>query len=271
MNLEKQESTSLCASEAPIVDTHCHLDFDVIHHRLEAELSRCAALGVKGFLVPGVKRDFWARLFELESKFSCCRISIGLHPYYILEHRLEHLDDLQGRLYESRSISAVGEIGLDKYCPLWDLQVVLFREQVRIAQCFDLPIIVHARKAHSDILQYLTKGKFSGRGVIHGFSGSFELALAYLDKGLYIGVGGVITYPRASKTRAAITRLPLDRLLIETDSPSMPLYQQAEGSNLPSNVTKVLDTLCCLKGLSRSEVIEQLYKNSCCFLGVDAW
>jgi TatD DNase family protein len=254
-----------------IVDTHCHLDFDELQPLLAADMERCALRGIQGFLVPGVKREFWRRQEALQSAYPNCRIALGLHPYFIGEHQLEDVDKLRVWIDSHKGVSAIGEIGLDKEVDQWDLQIELFRLQVRLASRYSLPILIHSRKSHSEVLHLLADEKFRGCGVVHGFSGSYELAMEYWRKGIYIGVGGVITYPKATKTRAAISRMPLCSLLIETDAPSMPIYQQVGRHNLPSNIVHVLNALTSLRVEPEAVVRDQVYENSCILLGLNKW
>ncbi|MCP5205658.1 MAG: TatD family hydrolase [Hahellaceae bacterium] len=254
-----------------IVDTHCHLDFEALQPLLAAEMAKCTLSGIQGFLIPGVKREFWRRQEALKSEYPNCRIALGLHPYYIGEHHLDDVDKLREWITCRKGVCAIGEIGLDKEFDRWDLQIELFRLQVRLASQYSLPILIHSRRAHSEILHLLVDEKFRGRGVVHGFSGSYELAREYWRKGIYIGVGGVITYPEASKTRAAISRMPLCSLLIETDAPSMPIYQQEGRYNLPSNIIRVLNALSSLRAEPEAVVRDQVYENSCILLGLNKW
>lgn len=254
-----------------IVDTHCHLDFDELQPLLTADMARCAQNGVRGFLIPGVKREHWDRQRVLISKYPNSRLAFGLHPYFISEHHLDDVDKLQGLIDGCGDVSAIGEIGLDKEFGKWDLQVKLFRLQVRLANRCALPILIHSRKSHAEILHLLVEEGFHGSGVIHGFSGSYELAMAYWRKGIHIGVGGVITYPNATKTRLTISRMPLRSLVLETDSPSMPVYRQQGKYNVPSNIIRVLSELLALRGEPKEFVVQQVYENSCALLGLNKW
>ncbi|STS88190.1 hydrolase TatD family [Klebsiella variicola] len=144
---------------------------------------------------------------------------------------------------------AVGEIGLDLYRddPQFDRQQALLEEQLRLAKRYDLPVILHSRRTHDKLAMLLKKHALPRTGVVHGFAGSLQQAERFVQLGYKIGVGGTITYPRASKTREVMARLPLSALLLETDAPDMPLNGFQGQPNRPEQVARVFDALCELR------------------------
>ncbi|MGB5444145.1 MAG: TatD family hydrolase, partial [Psychromonas sp.] len=134
--------------------------------------------------------------------------------------------------------------------------------QLKIAQQLALPVILHVVKKQGRMLEILRQQKFTQGGVYHAFSGSAEVALAFIKLGFKIGVGGVITYPNSVTTRATIAALPLESLVLETDAPDMPVYQQEQADNSPLNLLKVFAALMTLRSESESELASQLYLNT---------
>ncbi len=229
------------------IDSHCHLDFECLTETLESLLLACQTEGIERFVVPGVEVDRWPRLCSLANRFPQISIALGMHPCFIDAHPDDGLDRLDKALGSRRQVIAVGEIGLDRSAPFWARQVTLFEGQVELAVKHSLPIIVHSRKAHSDVLAILKRQKYTGCGVLHGFSGSVQDGMQFVKRGFYLGVGGVITYPRASKTRNAIARLPLSSLVLETDSPDMPPFGHQGEVNTPLSIKQVFHCLCHLR------------------------
>ncbi|MCG8614493.1 MAG: TatD family hydrolase [Pseudomonadales bacterium] len=261
----------------PLFDTHCHLDFPVFDGSRDQVIQRSVALGVTHFIIPGTEVVKWQDQIALFGSRRNCYLAFGLHPYFIEKHTDSDLDELINRLSRygdpesaggltdpnnRRKCVAVGEIGLDRTVSCWERQLHIFQEQVRIAKQFRLPVIVHSRKSHSDVIGILRRMKFDSGGVIHAFSGSYQDACQFIDCGLSIGVGGVITYPRARKTRQAIQRLPLDSLVLETDSPDMPLQGEQGKCNTPEQLPRILQVLSELRQESVGVLESALYDNA---------
>lgn len=246
-----------------LYDTHCHIDFQVFDEDREQVLETAAEVGVERFMVPGVSVEQWPRLQQLVNRFSSWRFALGLHPWFIQQHNLNQINELEQALDTAHErLRAVGEVGLDATCDNSELQRKLFIEQLTLAKNYRLPVIIHHRKT-LETTHSLVKQHGPETGVIHAFSGSYEQAMKFVDCGYKLGVGGVITYPRAQKTRQAIARVPLSALVLETDSPDMPVCGHQGERNEPARVTKVLDVLAELRGVSKSWLSDALWKNSC--------
>jgi len=245
-----------------LADTHCHLDFSQFDQLRSRLLSECQASSIELIVVPGVKRSGWGAILELAREFGTVRPALGLHPYFVSDHEASHLDDLASSLARLGSeVCAVGEIGLDATIGDIDRQIFFFEQQLGIAQQFQRPVIIHSRKKHSQIVRALKSYRLPG-GVVHAFSGSLEEAESLISVGLVIGVGSVITWPRASKTRNAISQLPLASLVLETDSPDMPVCGQAKGGATPLNVLRVFDSLCEIRTETPDHLAATLWENS---------
>lgn len=255
-----------------LTDTHCHLDFPPFGDPAErrALLDRAGQLGVRRFIVPAVRAASWQGLLEWQAQEPRVQIALGLHPYFVAEHSESDISQLRTLLARHRErVVAVGEAGLDQALsePDYPRQLQLFEQQLILACEFDLPLILHVRKAHPDALRLLKQYQLPRGGVLHGFSGSFELAQSYIGLGFKLGIGGTITYPRAAKTRRTAARLPADSLLLETDSPDMPLYGYQGQRNSPERLPQVLATLAELRQELHperlSELARQLEQNCC--------
>lgn len=159
---------------------------------------------------------------------------------------------------------AVGEIGLDLYRddPQFDRQQALLEAQLRLAKRYDLPVILHSRRTHDKLAMLLKKHNLPRAGVVHGFAGSLQQAERFVQLGYKIGVGGTITYPRASKTRDVMARLPLSSLLLETDAPDMPLNGFQGQPNRPEQAARVFDALCELRAEPAQEIEAALLANT---------
>jgi len=231
-----------------LVDSHCHLDFADFNLDRIAVLARAKAKGVQHFLVPGIGAHNWPAVLALASQHEGVYPALGIHPYFLASFDVGHLQLLDGYLATAKNVVAVGEFGLDKMVDFpFEQQLQICKQQLLLAKKYNLPVILHCRKAHNELIQLLQQVKLPRGGVIHGFSGSSQLGLQYIKLGFKLGIGGVITYPRAAKTRQAASELPLTSLLLETDSPDMPISGYQGGRNEPANITEVLQTLTKLR------------------------
>ena len=187
---------------------------------------RAAQAGVGRIIVPAISAERFSRVLALAAQHEALYAALGMHPIVIEEHTDEGLAQLEALMAQRPpKLVAVGEIGLDLYRddPQFDRQTqALLEAQLRLAKRYDLPVILHSRRTHDKLAMLLKKHALPRTGVIHGFAGSLQQAERFVQLGYKIGVGGTITYPRASKTREVMARLPLSALLLETDAPDMP-------------------------------------------------
>ena len=247
------------------VDTHCHFDFDPFCGNEEASLRLATEAGVEKIIVVGVAADRYAGVMALAERWKPLYAALGTHPMAIDQHQDAHLDELESYLRQrSEKLVAIGEIGLDLYIenPQFEKQERVLDAQLRLAKKYDLPVILHSRRTHDKLAQHLKRLDVPRRGVVHGFAGSEQQALAFIRAGYAIGVGGTITYERASKTRNTIARLPLSSLLLETDAPDMPLQGFQGQANRPERVKNVWQSLCELRDESPQEIAETLRENT---------
>lgn len=247
------------------IDTHCHFDFPPFMGKEAQSLQLAAAAGVERIIVPATGSSRFARVLRLAADFPPLYAALGLHPMFIEEHSEACLEVL-ATLLASRpeKLVAVGEIGLDLYRedPQFSLQQQVLDAQLRLAKQFDLPVILHSRRTHDKLAMQLKKHNLPRTGVVHGFAGSLQQAERFIQLGYMIGVGGTITYPRASKTREVMAVLPLDSLLLETDAPDMPLNGYQGQPNRPERVADVFTVLCELRPEPSEVIANALFVNT---------
>lgn len=248
-----------------LFDTHCHFDFDEFAASFPEQMSAATHAQVDKILIPSVGVFNWLRVKNLAAQYpAILRYALGFHPYF-LEHFADgQLQQLEVELTQRESACvAVGECGLDAMVEAnASLQERVFIAQLAMAQHARLPVIVHSRKTHNRLLQLIKQHRFTQGGVLHAFSGSEQQARQFIELGFKIGVGGVITYPRANKTRQAIRQLPIESLVLETDAPDMPLCGRQGEVNHPQYLIDVLDELALLRNEDQELLASQLWANS---------
>jgi len=257
-------------------DSHCHLDFKEFSSNpnlsTESLLKQCAKSDIHQIIIPAITPKNWEAVLALannrNNSTSDCKIfaCLGIHPWFLTDLQQQHLDDLAHKVSKNKTaIIAIGEAGLDgviaKQQNNLNQQKVFFEFQLYLAQQHQLPIIVHHRRSHNDIIALLKQAKVDRGGIIHAFSGSYQQACQYIDLGFKLGIGGTITYPRAEKTIKAIKRLPLSSLVLETDAPSMPLYGFQGESNSPLRLINIFEKLVELRHESPEEIAQEIEQN----------
>lgn len=247
------------------IDSHCHLDFCCFSDQLAALLEQLSESKITKLVIPGTQASRWDNIVHLSACHSPLYYALGIHPHCLTSFKPQDLAQLTMKLStRSKKCIALGEIGLDKFAVADEaLQESVFLEQLAIAEQFELPIILHCVKKQGRVLTLLKQQKFSRGGVYHAFSGSVEVAKEFIKLGFKLGVGGLITYPNATKTRETIAQLPLASLVLETDAPDMALYQQVDTINTPLNIITIFNVLSELRNESKAQLATQLYTNVC--------
>lgn len=254
-----------------LFDTHCHLDFAPLYQERDALLSASSQQGLRHLLIPGVRAADWPRIDAMLGRVGEVELwgGFGLHPCFTKDHTDDHLRQLERRLAErSERVIALGEVGLDGWPGVGHRpeQEYFFNAQLSLAQQFDLPVLLHVRKAHDQVLAQLRqRGRTwpSLRGIVHAFSGSVQQGLQYHDLGFKLGVGGACTYARAKKLQRTLAALPLEALVLETDAPDMaPAWMPGE-VNSPRQLPRILMVLATLRQESPDLVAAALWANSC--------
>ncbi len=247
-----------------LFDTHCHFDFAPFASNFPAELELAKQQGVERFLIPSIAPSNWREVTRLSKVYPDIYYALGFHPYFLDTDQPVNQALLEQWLtLRSKKCVAIGECGLDGMINVdRELQEFAFLAQLRLAKTFQLPLIIHARKTHNRLIQLIKKERFQFGGILHGFSGSYQQAMQFVELGFFIGVGGVITYPRAKKTRQAVSQLPEEVLVLETDAPDMPLSGFQGKVNHPKMLPKTLVCLAELRNTSAQTFANILWKNS---------
>lgn len=238
-----------------LIDTHCHLDAAEFDADRVSILASARAAGVGGFLVPAVGAADFDAVAALSRDNPDCRHAFGIHPMYVGQAGPDDLERLHARLVEGSAV-AVGEVGLDGFVPDGDLplQMRYFEAQLRLARDFDLPVVLHIRRAQDDILKFLRRIPVPG-GIAHAFNGSRQQADAFIKLGFRLGFGGAMTYPGSKRIRELAATLPLEAIVLETDAPDIPPAWCGGGRNDPANLARFAMELAALRGLAVEEVI----------------
>ena len=252
-----------------MIDSHCHLADDIFTADLDAVVARARAAGLERALVileagnpqeaaqAARAHDLWPEL----------RVAVGVHPH--AAHGFASDTSAAARLVRDQIAAtpqarAVGEIGLDYHYDFSPraVQHEVFRAQVGVARDLDLPVVIHTREADDDTMAILREGgKGALRGVLHCFTGTPSLARAALDIGFYISFAGIVTFPKAGELRDTARLVPLDRLLVETDSPFLAPVPHRGGRNEPARVVHVADTLAQITGRTVDELAQATTAN----------
>lgn len=237
-----------------LVDSHSHFDAAEFDADRAAAHARAVAAGVVAQIVPAVDAAGWPKLRQTCAGLPGLWPAYGLHPMYLDAHRPEHLPALRAWIERERPL-AVGECGLDYFVEGLDAEAQLFYfdGQLRLAREFDLPVIVHARRAVDAVIAAIRR--IGGlRGVVHSFSGSAEQAAQLHRLGFLLGIGGPVTYARANRLRKLVAGMPLEQLLLETDSPDQPGAAHRGQRNEPAHLLEVLDAIATLRKEPRDEI-----------------
>ncbi|VEG71452.1 deoxyribonuclease TatD-like protein [[Pasteurella] aerogenes] len=258
-------------------DTHTHLDYlaQMTSEPLAQLMDNAQAAGVEKILIVAVLEKDFKTIEKMTALYpNQLYYGLGLHPLYIEQHQFSDLERLAQALYQRGSAcSAVAEIGLERGVEtllsetLWRKQCDFLEAQLSFAKQFNLPVNLHSRKSHDQLIVFLKRIALPKCGVVHGFSGSYDQAKRFVDLGYKIGVGGTITYQRANKTRQTISKLPLDSLVLETDTPDMPVFGFQGQPNRPQRIVNVFNALCSLRQETPEMIEDQIWRNSVALFG----
>lgn len=265
-----------------LFDTHTHFDIPDYDIRRDDFNRQAYQSGVRHLILIGYLAKYFDRMVAIKHTADGCypiqhHLAFGLHPLYIDEHTDDDLAVLDNYLNKYPSI-AIGEIGLDTYPnklkspDVYQKQTRFFVEQIKLAKAYDLPIVLHIRKSHADVLKLLKEQQYNARhqgGIAHSFSGGANEAIYFAKLGFKIGITGQVTNPNAKKLRQAIKAvfdsIGLSAFVIETDCPDMnPVPCQIGGNyfNEPKNLIHVLDELSVLLNIDKEKLAHQLWQNT---------
>ena len=256
-----------------IFDTHAHYDDEAFDADREDVFAQFPAAGIGRVVDPGSTRESLARIAALAQQYPFLYGALGIHPSECADMTEEWIGDIRALLFAPQGaapihnpkIAAIGEIGLDYH---WDdpprgLQQQWFRRQIRLAQEENLPIIVHSRDAAADTLQILKEENAAKTGaVIHCYSYSAELAQEFIKLGFYIGIGGVVTFKNGRKMKETAAAVPMDRILLETDSPYLAPVPYRGKRNCSLYLPHVVSAIAQIRDMPEEEVIAQTQINA---------
>ena len=249
-----------------IFDTHCHLNSEELYERLEEVLESAKKVGVDKFLVIGWNKESSFKAVEIAHQYEGIYAAIGFHPTDINNVSDEDYNETMA-LVNDPKVVAIGEIGLDYHWvkdPIQrEKQKKWFIKQISFANEHKKPISIHNREAFEDCLKILKEHRPIYSGVMHCYSGSVELLKDVLDLGLYIGLDGPLTFTNAKTPKEVCEEVPLNRLLVETDSPYLSPHPLRGTVNEPKNIALVIDEITRIKGLSKKHILDVIYQNSC--------
>ena len=248
-------------SDIQLIDSHCHLDFEIFDSDREQVLQRAKNENVTDIIIPGTESQYWQRITSL-----CDRLNLhacyGLHPYWAKTHSKNDLTKLEHYIENHRPV-ALGECGLDFRDQQADkkIQLEFYDAQLSIAAHHQLPVVIHSVKATDAIIQSIKKHK-NLTGMIHSFSGSIEQAKQLIDLNFYISLCGSVTFENAKKMRSVAKNIPLTWLLLETDAPDQADHKNINSRNEPSYITNTLDTIALLREEPRAGIAKQTTLNA---------
>lgn len=245
-----------------IVDTHCHLDVSEFDVDRSDVLQRSHHHGINKIVIPAIQSKTWPNILELCNAEVGLYPAFGLHPVFLKQHTPEDIHKLEN-LVETEKPIAIGEIGLDFYVKELDQQqqIDLFEAQLLVAKKYDLPVILHVRKAHDQVLQLLKKIKVKG-GFCHAFNGSLQQAEKYIDLGFKLGFGGTLTYENSTKIHQLAKSLSIESIVLETDAPDMVVESHRGERNSPEYIIDALSALANIKNESIEFIAEQTTHNA---------
>jgi TatD DNase family protein len=250
------------------VDSHSPFDLPEFDRDRSEVLARARTAGVSDLIVPAIAADRWDQLRSICANDAGLHPAYGLHPMFLDRHEPEHLGRL-AQWIEQEQPCAVGECGLDFFVEGLDpdAQRDYFKAQLRLAREYELPLILHARRAVDEVIQSV-RSVGGLRGVIHSWSGSEEQARQLFQLGFHLGIGGPVTYERARRLRRIVASMPIEFLLLETDAPDQPSSDRRGERNEPACLAGVAQTVADLRGVEIEALAEATSRNARILFGL---
>lgn len=245
-----------------LIDSHVHSDDDRLGRDRAEAMLRAREAGIIAQVVPAICQRLWPRVRAVCTDYPELHACYGLHPCFCHEHQEAHIHELAEWTGREHPV-AIGECGLDYFIDEADkpLQQHFFAAQLALAREFDLPIVIHARKAVEDVIAMVrTAGHY--QGLVHSFNGSLQQAHRLIDLGYRLSFGGAVTYAGATRLRELVAALPLDAILLETDAPDQPDSHHAGQRNEPSWLTEVWLCVAELREESATTIAERTTKSA---------
>lgn len=247
-----------------LVDTHAHLSDPQLALDIDSVVERARQAGVATIVNVGDNIERSSLAIAQAEKYSGMWAAVAIHPHEAESLSDESLEQLRA-MAQHPKVVAIGEIGLDYYydAPSHEIQKAAFRRQIELARELGLPIIVHDREAHADTLSILKEAASEGvTGVLHCFSGSYELAMQFIDLGFYISIAGTVTFKNARRPVEVASRIPCERLLIETDCPYLAPVPFRGKRNEPAYVRCTAQKIAELRGMTLEQLAQVTSENA---------
>ena len=249
-----------------IIDTHCHLNDEILYKDLDNVILRARQAGVEKMVVVGWDKASSELAIKIAEQYDFIYAVIGFHPENIFDINNEILYDTLN-LYKHPKVVGIGEIGLDyhwtKEADKRELQKEYFAKQIDFANSVGLPISIHSREAFNDTLEILKKHKPLYGGVMHCYSGSVENLNDIINLNLCIGLDGPVTFSNARTPKEVAAEVPLEKLVVETDCPYLSPHPLRGTVNEPANISLIVDAIAEARNMSKKHLLEVLYDNSC--------
>ncbi|HOL64984.1 MAG TPA: TatD family hydrolase [Accumulibacter sp.] len=249
-----------------LVDSHCHLAADEFQNDRDAVVAAARAAGVQQMIIPAIERANFAAVGACCLRYAGCFPAYGIHPLFVASAGPADLlaleDCLRSAEQTSCPVVAIGEIGLDLYRIADDFsrQEHFFVEQLKIARKFDLPVLLHSRRAVDAVLKHLRRHRVRG-GIAHAFNGSAQQADEFIRLGFKLGFGGALTFAGSTRIRHLAATLPLEAIVLETDAPDMPPAWLNGGRNTPASLLRINSMLSELRGMHATETAKATTTN----------
>lgn len=252
-----------------LIDSHAHLELGNFDRDRDAVVERARAAGLEAIVTVGIDLEDSRKAVSLANRYDMVWATVGVHPHDAKSIGAETYDELKLLAAEDKVV-AYGEIGLDffkNYSPR-DKQIARFGEQLDLCRDLGLPVIIHDRDAHGETLAMLTEHRGSLTGVVHCFSGDYAMARRCLDLGYYISIPGTVTYGKADVLREVARKIPLDRLMVETDAPFLSPEPKRGKRNEPAFVAYTARKIADLRGESFELVAAKTTENARNLFGI---
>ncbi|AMJ39865.1 TatD family hydrolase [Anaerotignum propionicum] len=243
-------------------ESHAHLDDKRFREDREELLGLLPSFGIDYVVNVGCDVKSSKQSIRLAERYDYIFASVGIHPHELYDMSSQTIEELR-RLSQHKKVVAIGEIGLDYYYDTHprELQQFWFRQQLRLAESVNKPVIIHSRDASQETFDIMSASNVR-KGVIHCYSGSAPMAVEYTKMGFYIGIGGVVTFPNAKKMVEVVDAIPLEKILIETDSPYLAPAPNRGKRNDPRNLEYIVTKIAEIKNISPENVANITSKNA---------
>lgn len=242
-------------------DAHCHLTDERIQDQLDQFILNSTQKNIGIFIQGGIHPLEWNKQLELQSRYPSIKPVFGLHPMWVATQTPEDVEEALKILPTLLSKAvAIGEVGLDfrpQYAAAIDLQLETLQNQIEISQFTHLPLVWHLVRAFDYLKNHmLVSDWFASPGLIHAFNGSWKQAQFFMNYGQLLSIGGAITFPQNQKLQEAVKNIPLENLVLETDSPDQKNYDDKNEFNMPSQIWQTAEIIAQIKGLSKEKILE---------------